>query len=229
MFKTNRSWCEMLIILSASGVCLILALDYNLSILPFRGAYLFIYTCSLLISTTWITFLFLQHLLQNNKPFEYDIERNLALKSIYKTYIFLTKTCYKSVCNPASTELIPDVMNRTPNNQLEDAPDNKVFQRVHNKKCIKNIDERIEDLIKDIEVRFILKWYVHISQDPTFPLESKLLLDEIIRHFLQVVIDIDGRKLVYGCIIILLKHIKEFKRALKRNTKKNTAVENCYR
>lgn len=49
------------------------------------------------------------------------------------------------------------------------------------------------------------------------------------RRFLQIVVQIDNKKLVHGILIILLKHIKEFRKTEKRQKNSCKSLEDSYR
>ncbi|KAF5303294.1 hypothetical protein FQA39_LY10033 [Lamprigera yunnana] len=164
--------------------------------------------------------IFISEFLENNKPYEYDYERNALLKCIGYIYNY-QNNCVQSGSkkNGESCGIVEDEVDEVGGQEVPTVSERRV----------KSIDERIDILVKDIQVRFILKWYLNISTDPFFLSESKVLIDDIIRHFLQIVIDIDGRKLIYGYSIILLKHLKEFRKTIKRCQKTNGSVEKLYR
>ncbi|KAK5638239.1 hypothetical protein RI129_012534 [Pyrocoelia pectoralis] len=203
MLKTT-SWCEKIIILLTLTICGILLLDYKFSVLPIHGIYLFAYLFIILISSSSLTFVLLQKILKNNNSYEYDFDKSRSLK--FLAYI------YNNILYSQSTE-------------------RSVLKKPVTKgeRSIKSIDERIDILVRDIQVRFILKWYLNVSSDATFLSESKLLIDDVIRRFLQVVVDVNSRKLVHGCSIIFLRHIKEYRKALKRSQRSSGTVEDLYR
>ncbi|KAK4878397.1 hypothetical protein RN001_010903 [Aquatica leii] len=162
----------------------------------------------------WITFYYLRNVLLHNKPYEYDFERNKFLKFV--AWIYTYRYAETGVTLIENKGIVEDEI---------DSGEAPIVVERHTK----SIDERIDILVKDIQVRFILKWYLHISTDPYFLSESKHLIDDIIRHFLQIIIDVDGRKLVHGCSVIFLKHLKEFRKSLKRSQKNGRSVEDLYR
>ncbi|KAB0791579.1 hypothetical protein PPYR_03379 [Photinus pyralis] len=198
---TNYSWCEQIILLLTLTICGILLLDYNFSVLPIHGIYLFAYLFLVLTSSSCVTFVLLQRILKNNNPYEYDFDRNTSLKLLGYLYnaLFVRE---RAVHRAEGTK---------------------------GERSIKSIDERIDTLVRDIQVRFILKWYLNVSSDATFLSESKLLIDDVIRRFLQVVIDVNGRKLAHGCSTIFLRHVKEYRKALKRSRRSSGTVDDLYR
>lgn len=202
-FGGRASWCEKFIVIFVGLICILIGLDYKFAILPLHGGLLFTYLLFIIVSSIWFTFIYLQSLLANNKPFKFDFENGLLLRKLKLLYNYANK-------QQESSEII-----QIPPNEKETKH--------------KSVDDRINDLVRDVEIRFILKWYQHLSRDPTFPAECKKLLDDIVRRFLQVVIEIDSSKFVYGFIIVFLKHIKEFRKTLKRSKKSDEAIEDLYR
>ncbi|KAF5294329.1 hypothetical protein FQR65_LT10782 [Abscondita terminalis] len=195
------SWCEKILIALFCTLLGIFAFDYKYAALPFHGIYLVAYAFFITLCSMWITFYYLRNVLVRNKPYEYDFDKNKLLKLIARAYAYTNATT-----------------------TVDTAP-----RALQSERRSKTIDERIDILVKDIQVRFILKWYLHISTDPSFLSESKILIDDIIRRFLQVVIDVDGRKLTYGCSVVFLKHLKEFRRTVRRSRKNSGSVNDLYR
>lgn len=94
----------------------------------------------------------------------------------------------------------------------------------------KDLEERIMDFSNDVQEMYIEKWFKQISDDATFCLESRNLIADVTRRFLQIVVLIDGKKLLHGTLLILLKHLKEFRRAQKRCEKNDcNNIEQTYR
>lgn len=74
-----------------------------------------------------------------------------------------------------------------------------------------------------------MKWYPKISDDDLFLKETRNLLDDIIRRFLQIVVQVDNKKLVHGILVIFLKHIREFRKTVKRQRTTRKSIEELYR
>lgn len=93
-----------------------------------------------------------------------------------------------------------------------------------------DLEERISEFANDIEKFYIAKWFKHITEDVTFGNESRAMIADVTRRFLQIVILVDGKKLLHGTLLILLKHLKEYRRARKRYTKIGVGdIEQAYR
>lgn len=93
----------------------------------------------------------------------------------------------------------------------------------------KDLEERITEFSGDVQKFYIDKWFKHISDDETFCEESRIMIADVTRRFLQIVVFVDGKKLLHGVLLILLKHLKEFRRARKRCEKNDCDIEQAYR
>lgn len=96
-------------------------------------------------------------------------------------------------------------------------------------KPLKDLEERISDFSNDIEEQYVAKWFKHITNDDTFCEETRIMIADATRRFLQIVVLVDGKKLLHGLLLILLKHLKEFRRSQKRCEKNGGSVEQLYR
>lgn len=225
-----NSWCGRCCISSFMLIFSIFVLDCKAHILPISGIWLALYILFIIIVTVWITCVLIQKLLQQNQVFEFDFDSNRYLK-------FFKSTC-KTLHIPLqldfiSTKTVPYTSGSTtptkpkiPADIIDSIP---ILNEINNFAPVKNIDDRIEQFADDIEQRFISKWYKHISSDKTFPHESKVLLEGVLRRVLQVSVQIDGDKILCGIFAILLKHLKEYRKAVKRASKNGSSVESAYR
>lgn len=101
---------------------------------------------------------------------------------------------------------------------------------INQSKTIKpDLEIRITEFCEDIEKYYIEKWFKHITNDTTFRDESRVMIADVTRRFLQIVVLVDGRKLLHGLLLILLKHLKEFRRSQKRCEKNGCDIEQAYR
>ncbi|XP_046740511.1 uncharacterized protein LOC124407932 isoform X2 [Diprion similis] len=88
----------------------------------------------------------------------------------------------------------------------------------------------VEQVINHIDANFVRIWYRNLSNDDTFPNESKQLLENLIAKFNHQLIRIDRIELARKIGNIFLMHLKEYRRALRR-VEKGTAldIEDAYR
>ncbi|KAL1495045.1 hypothetical protein ABEB36_010528 [Hypothenemus hampei] len=94
---------------------------------------------------------------------------------------------------------------------------------------IKANAQTIKRLTLDIDKYFISNWYCSISADINFTLESKVFLEEVLIRFMDMVATVNQTSVMHGVLNIFLKHLKEFRRSLKRKEKYNVGIEELYR
>lgn len=91
-----------------------------------------------------------------------------------------------------------------------------------------NIDN-VKVLTEDINNYFITKWYFNISHNEEFTEQSKLLLQELITRLVEVQLLVSNKLLLQGTLNLFLRHLKEFRRSLKRKEKYGGKIEQLYR
>lgn len=94
---------------------------------------------------------------------------------------------------------------------------------------LKDLEEQIQDFANDLETYFIAKWYRNITCDQTFNTESHKLIKDTTRRFLQVAVMLDGKKLLHGILLLFLKHLKEYRKTVRRSKKNGVSIEDSYR
>ncbi|XP_060529837.1 uncharacterized protein LOC132704092 isoform X2 [Cylas formicarius] len=94
---------------------------------------------------------------------------------------------------------------------------------------IKVNEENIRHLVEDIDRNFISKWYSNISKDMNFIEESKVFIEEVLTRLIEVQLRVNNQSLVNTLLNIYLKHLKEFKRSLKRKEKYKMDIKELYR
>lgn len=225
-----NSWCGRFCVSSFILLVSIFILDYKAYVLPINGIWLALYILFVIISSVWISCVLIQKVLQQNQVIECDFESNRYLK--------LLKNGCKTLHIPINLDYISTKTisthtgGNTPKltNKLTDVIDSiPILKENITYEPTKNIDDRIEQFANDIEQRFIEKWYKHISDDETFSNESKVLLEGIVRRVLQVSVQVDSDKILCGALVVLLKHLKEYRKAVKRANKSGSSIESVYR
>lgn len=206
-FTNQLNQCSKILFALFTTLFILFLVDYYFTIVFFNGTFLFAYLSCIITLTILLTTALIQHVLKLNKPIDYDSKKKY-LESIRCTYSYYF---HKKAIDE--------------NTNIEKVSSEDLLDEINNA----NIDVRIQEFICDIKERFILNWYKEISDDEQFLKETEQLLDEIIRRFLQIVIAVDNRALIQGILTILLKHIKEFKKATKRSQKNGICIEDAYR
>lgn len=87
----------------------------------------------------------------------------------------------------------------------------------------------VKRLTLDIDKYFISKWYCNISKDPDFVAESKAFLEEVLTRVVDIAAQMNHTCVLHELLNINLKHLKEFRRSLKRKEKYNVGIEELYR
>lgn len=93
----------------------------------------------------------------------------------------------------------------------------------------KDLEERISEFSRDIDAQFVKKWFGNLTDDETFREETRNLICDVTRRFLQVVVAVDGKKLLRGSLLVLLKHLKEYRRSVRRGERNGISTEESYR
>ncbi|XP_066155757.1 uncharacterized protein [Euwallacea fornicatus] len=89
--------------------------------------------------------------------------------------------------------------------------------------------ESIKKLTTDIDKYFISYWYWNISEDPSFPTETRVFIEEVLSHLLDTAFKVNPSSLIQGLLNVFLKHLKEFRKSLKRKEKYHMSIEDLYR
>lgn len=89
--------------------------------------------------------------------------------------------------------------------------------------------KKVTLLVEDIDKYFISKWYIYVSADKEFPEKTKLFLEDVIKRFAEVQACVSSKVLTQGVLNIFLRHLKEYRRSIKRREKYDGNVEDLYR
>lgn len=94
-----------------------------------------------------------------------------------------------------------------------------------------NFDNRtaIKQLSLDIDRFFIEKWFIYISSDKLFNEECRVMLEEVLQKVFQVQLGLEKEVLLQAVLNLYLKHLKEFRRSLRRQEKYDGKVSDLYR
>lgn len=207
--RPTDSWFFRAFFFLLSLIISIFFLDYKFPFLPLNGTFLFFYILFIFFVSIWLSSVFLQRLLKENKPITYSLLQDVR-------FIYLKNFLNGNKIAAKSQEVIPKV-------EIFVCDENDIS--LH----LSKIDDRIEKFVKDVSDRFLKNWFSSISDNEQFVIESEKLLDEIVRRFLQVIVQIDVKKFIYLISIILLRHIKEFRKSLVRAERKKCCITECYR
>ncbi|XP_012276298.1 uncharacterized protein LOC105697514 isoform X2 [Orussus abietinus] len=176
--------------------------------------------------STWVSCYVLRFTIKASSPIRFEpfgIWLRTRLEEYFKidTYPSKNATIYDSSENK-HTEI-----NGDKENMIEDNINNKACKT----KCKINVQEAyLENIVNQIDSRFIEVWYTNISNNKAFPSEAQELLKKLLQKAHSHVVTIDKVRLTNKLADVLLLHLKEYRRALRR-VEKGTApnIEEAYR
>ncbi|CAG9830005.1 unnamed protein product [Diabrotica balteata] len=102
----------------------------------------------------------------------------------------------------------------------------------HSKKdhiSVKPDPKKLNGLVGDIDKYFLSIWYVYISSDAEFTKESRVFLEDVIKRLVEVQSCVHNKVLTHSILNIFLRHLKEYRRGLKRKEKYTGNIEELYR
>ncbi|XP_011303584.1 uncharacterized protein [Fopius arisanus] len=90
-------------------------------------------------------------------------------------------------------------------------------------------DSTIVKLVSDIDDKYISTWYDSITSEKTFRNESKHLLKQLFRMISRKLSRVNEIRITHKLMDVLLLHLKEYRRSLKRIEKGSKDLEDAYR
>ncbi|XP_050498928.1 uncharacterized protein LOC114334891 isoform X2 [Diabrotica virgifera virgifera] len=94
---------------------------------------------------------------------------------------------------------------------------------------VKPDPKKLDGLVGDIDKYFLSIWYVYISSDAEFTKESRVFLEDVIKRLVEVQSCVHNKVLTHSILNIFLRHLKEYRRGLKRKEKYSGNIEELYR
>ncbi|XP_008543904.1 uncharacterized protein LOC103568722 [Microplitis demolitor] len=139
---------------------------------------------------------------------------------------YLLKLTLKAV-SPINIHPVDKIIKKILNIELET---NKKLSSQNDENKISDKSNDINKIITEINDKFIDTWYAIISNDRTFNDESKKILKTLFEKVYSKILLINKIKLSHKFADILLLHLKEYRRALRRVDKgKAKDIEEAYR
>lgn len=184
------------------------------------------------ISSVWLSCCLLRLTLKANSPITFEFMNEWIRKRLVN-YLNLDSLIDKN----KSTEIIyvsdSEDQGESPSQEASAKCNNNAILRDSCKNDIPLTErerEKIMDAIREIDVKCIEIWYKNISTDKSFPNEAQDLLDKFLTRLVLKANLIDKIKLVNKLANILLLHLKEYRRALRRVEKgAASSVEEAYK
>lgn len=199
--------------------------------------YVIIFSITITLVTFWITCSLINNVLNLNQPI--TLKLNVPENSTNLKYVYYYLWAKEMLINLYSnSELVKRILG------AKITKDEKVVAKVivnqnHRRKKIKSfdpllntVDGRVHFMTTEVSKNFIASWYKSLvnPHDDPFQEESKVLLDGFFKRLLLVIPFVDTDKLIVEYLAVVLRHLKEYRRAKKRVIKQESGnVEEFYR
>lgn len=193
--KKLNSWFlyEKTVICSLIFLIIVLSFDCFFQKLPLSGYGLIFITLLLIGFTTCATCHGIKWAITSSKPLYFCIKE----KSQNEKWIKFLKN-YEN-------ELFRKLLNSA--------------KRFESFKYPTSLNEQVRLLLKDIERDFVKSWYSDMSQNPSFLLDSHLILEEIFFKIIKKLKKINCKQLLSSLLILYLNHLQEYKKSTKKMIK----------
>lgn len=185
--------------ISLFTLTVILSLDFWFAILPTNKIIISLYLLVTFFVSLWITFKLVQRVLKNPEP-----RKQLVFASQ------LTQWLETTSANPTIEQDINDCIEDT-------------------SQTIKNIDEHKLKLFLDSINNLLKSNCKDYSLDNCLVTDSVTELENLLQKFFKILQFINFKDILHGILIIFLRHIKEFKRCVKRTHSLGGNIEDNFR
>ncbi|XP_014603463.1 PREDICTED: uncharacterized protein LOC106786510 [Polistes canadensis] len=186
------------------------------------------------ISLSWTTFVMIMSIWLSCILLRFTLKRTVPIN-----IEFIKKWIYKRLPKYFELEYL-DTEEKAKMSKFERACNNKIHIKTVNPEntndlyngdsLSKNNIIYVDNIIREINVDCIDVWYKNISTDKAFPNEAQTLLKILLRKIFQKANSIDKIKLANKLADVVLLHLKEYRRALRRVEKGTcTNLEEAYR
>ncbi|XP_015179248.1 PREDICTED: uncharacterized protein LOC107067863 [Polistes dominula] len=180
------------------------------------------------ISLSWTTFVMIMSIWLSCILLRFTLKRTVPIN-----IEFIKKWIYKRLPKYLELEYM-DTEEKAKMSKFESACNNEVHVKtteIHYRDFLtKQNIVYVENIIKKINIDCIDVWYKNISIDKAFPNEAETLLKMLLMKIFQKAKSIDKLKLANKLADVVLLHLKEYRRALRRVEKGTcTNLEEAYR
>ncbi|CAD6236422.1 GSCOCG00008174001-RA-CDS [Cotesia congregata] len=216
------SWLnKIFLILSLGCAIFCLIIEQWLTVTSLSIYILLIWCIIVIIISTWLSCYILKITLKAVSPFNIN-----PIDNVIKNMLNIKpETSNDTVISPENL-----LIN---NEKLSNATEEKKLDGNNEKETKIKASGKIEDIdkiINEINDKFIDNWYSIISDDKTFDEESKEILKTVFEKIYSKILLVNKIKLSHKFADILLLHLKEYRRALRRVEKgKVKNIEEAYR
>ncbi|CAK9807291.1 hypothetical protein ANTPLA_LOCUS5303 [Anthophora plagiata] len=218
------SWLnQILLALIISCVLLTLIIQEWASLTPLQ-IYIFISWVIFVIAiSVWLSCVLFQFAIKANNPLNVKFLNNWLYKKLINN-LNLHKSEEKSKCN---NKYKNKRKIRTGTNSAEMSDKRRKEKRTVTS-SIKDVSPKrrktveINNLVKELNLKYVNAWYTSISHDKLFPHEAQELLRKLLTKLFSRISSMDKVKLTHKMCHVFLLHLKEYHRALRR-VEKGTA------
>ncbi|CAL1677707.1 unnamed protein product [Lasius platythorax] len=228
------SWLnQILLVFSVAAAVLSLAIEGWTDLTPLPIYISISWAVFITIVSVWLSCCLLRLTLKANSP----IALEFMNKWIYKRLISHLSLDFL-IDNDKSTEIIyesdsENQKNLSSSQKASVKCNNNAISRDSCKNDIpltKRKEVNLTDTIREIDAKCIEIWYKNISNDKSFPNEAQDLLSKFLTRLVLKASLIDKIKLANKLANVLLLHLKEYRRALRRVEKgAASSVEEAYK
>lgn len=195
------SWLNKLLLcisLSCAILCLIIELWLGLTTLPIYIP--IIWSIIVIITSTWFSCLLLKSTLKATSPLNIE-----PINKLIRVRLGIDGHSMNSII-----KIVPDEFANNETNDISKF--NSIDAKTDNEFTTININ----NFINEINVRFIDTWYCDISDEKTFENKSNEILKKLFEKLFDKFTNINELRLTHKLADVLLLHLKEYRRALKR-------------
>ncbi|KAL6441714.1 hypothetical protein ACFW04_003661 [Cataglyphis niger] len=223
------SWLnQILLVFSIAAAILSLVIQGLIELTPLPIYISISWAIFITILSIWLSCCLLRLTLKANSPIALDFMN----KWIYKR---LMNHLNSSIDKDKRTDIIYKSNNQNNLNSLQEASvtrNNNAITQDSYKNDIpltKRKEINLTDIIREIDAKCIEIWYKNISNDKSFTNEAQDLLNKFLTKLVLKASLIDKIKLGNKLANILVLHLKEYRRALRRVEKGTASVEEAYK
>ncbi|XP_012258874.2 uncharacterized protein LOC105687643 [Athalia rosae] len=235
------SWSNRILLTSTISILICLILQVYVAQLSVSTPMVISWAILIITLSIWLSCVALRLILKANSPLiiqPFNKWLQLLVSVYIKHDLQLTQQQQSEIIKDAENTNIKPLSTTASNNDQkpnnEDSSSNGTFQKItnQNKDSSSTFMARInlDETVDEIDSKFINVWYQNVSNDETFCSEAKLLLKNLLDRVNHQLNNVDQIEVVRKIGNVLLLHLKEYRRSLRRLEKGTvTDIEEAYR
>ncbi|XP_050445483.1 uncharacterized protein LOC126848556 [Cataglyphis hispanica] len=223
------SWLnQILLVFSIAAAILSLVIQGLIELTPLPIYICISWAVFITILSIWLSCCLLRLTLKASSPIALDFMNKWIYKRLMSHLNFL-------IDKDKITEIIHKSDNQKNLNSLQEASVTRNNNAITQDSCKNDIpltkrkEINLTDIIREIDAKCIEIWYKNISNDKSFPNEAQDLLSKFLTKLVLKASLIDKIKLGNKLANILVLHLKEYRRALRRVEKGAFSMEEAYK